>query len=81
MKGKKLVLMLVAIIVALSAAVMVACPDEPERVPGPETGTYYYEVGGKEYTLMLMDVDQFVEVNGKRRLYSLHRLKYTAQQK
>lgn len=48
MKGKKLVLMLVAIIVALSAAVMVACPDEPERVPGPETGTYYYEVGGKE---------------------------------
>lgn len=64
MKGKKLVLMLVAIIVALSAAVMVACPDEPERVPGPETGTYYYEVGGKEYTLMLMDVDQFVEVNG-----------------
>lgn len=29
MKGKKLVLMLVAIIVALSAAVMVACPDEP----------------------------------------------------
>lgn len=30
MKGKKLVLMLVAIIVALSAAVMVACPDEPE---------------------------------------------------
>ncbi len=64
MKGKKLVLMLVAIIVALSAAVMVACPDEPERVPGLETGTYYYEVGGKEYTLMLMDVDQFVEVNG-----------------
>ena len=64
MKGKKLVLMFVAIIVALSAAVMVACPDEPERVPGPETGTYYYEVGGKEYTLMLMDVDQFVEVNG-----------------
>ncbi len=64
MKGKKLVLMLVAIIVALSAAVMVACPDEPERVPGPETGTYYYEVDGKEYTLMLMDVDQFVEVNG-----------------
>ncbi len=64
MKGKKLVLMLVAIIVALSAAVMVACPDEPERVPGPETGTYYYEVDGKEYTLMLMDVDQFVEVSG-----------------
>ena len=28
MKGKKLVLMFVAIIVALSAAVMVACPDE-----------------------------------------------------
>ena len=47
MKGKKLVLMLVAIIVALSAAVMVACPDEPEKVPGPETGTYYYEVAGK----------------------------------
>ena len=68
MKGKKLVLMFVAIIVALSAAVMVACPDEPERVPGPETGTYYYEVGGKEYTLMLMDVDQFVEVNGESAL-------------
>ena len=41
MRKNKLFVMLVAIIIALSAMMMVACPDEPEKVPGPETGSYY----------------------------------------
>ncbi len=66
MRKNKLFVMLVAIIIALSAMMMVACPDEPEKVPGPETGSYYYEVGGEEYTLSLFDVDKFVETQGSK---------------
>ena len=66
MKRNRLFLMLVALVIALSAVMMVACPDEPEKVPGPETGSYYYEVGGEEYTLSLFDVDKFVETQGSK---------------
>ena len=68
MRKNKLFVMLVAIIIALSAMMMVACPDEPEKVPGPETGSYYCEVGGTEYTVSLFDVDRFAEstANGPR---------------
>ena len=68
MRKNKLFVMLVAIIIALSAMMMVACPDEPEKVPGPETGSYYCEVGGTEYTVSLFDADRFAEstANGPR---------------
>lgn len=43
-------------------------PRRTGKVPGPETGSYYCEVGGTEYTVSLFDVDRFAEstANGPR---------------
>lgn len=60
----KFTLVLVALIVALTAAIAVACPAEVIE-PGPETGTYYYGAEDKESLLSLYDGNKFTLVDEK----------------
>lgn len=60
----KFVLVLVALCIAFTTMIVVACPAEVV-VPGPETGTYYYGSENEESLLSLYDGNKFTLVNEK----------------
>lgn len=67
----KFVLVLVALCIALTTMIVVACPAEVV-VPGPETGTYYYGSENEESLLSLYDGNKFTLVNEKGTEYGTY---------
>lgn len=54
----KFILILVALCIAFTAMIVVACPAEVV-VPGPETGVYYYDALGEDNLLSLYEANKF----------------------
>ena len=67
----KFVLVLVALCIAFTTMIVVACPAEVV-VPGPETGTYYYGSENEEKLLSLYDGNKFTLVNEKGTEYGTY---------
>ena len=67
----KFVLVLVALCIAFTTMIVVACPAEVV-VPGPETGTYYYGSQNEESLLSLYDGNKFTLVNEKGTEYGTY---------
>lgn len=67
----KFVLVLVALCIAFTTMIVVACPAEVV-VPGPETGTYYYGSENEESLLSLYDGNKFTLVNEKGTEYGTY---------
>lgn len=67
----KFVLILVALCIAFTTMIVVACPAEVV-VPGPETGTYYYGSENEESLLSLYDGNKFTLVNEKGTEYGTY---------
>lgn len=67
----KFVLILVALCIAFTTMIVVACPSEVV-VPGPETGTYYYGSENEESLLSLYDGNKFTLVNEKGTEYGTY---------
>lgn len=67
----KFVLVLVALCIAFTTMIAVACPAEVV-VPGPETGTYYYGSENEESLLSLYDGNKFTLVNEKGTEYGTY---------
>lgn len=67
----KFVLVLVALCIAFTTMIVVACPAEVV-VPGPETGTYYYGSENEESSLSLYDGNKFTLVNEKGTEYGTY---------
>lgn len=67
----KFVLVLVALCIAFTTMIVVACPCEVV-VPGPETGTYYYGSENEESLLSLYDGNKFTLVNEKGTEYGTY---------
>lgn len=67
----KFVLVLVALCIAFTTMIVVACPAEVV-VPGPETGTYYYGSENEESLLYLYDGNKFTLVNEKGTEYGTY---------
>ena len=64
MSARKLLSVLAVLLVAtLTSVIAVACPSEPIE-PGPETGVYYYDVGGEDNLLSLYDGNKFTFKKG-----------------
>lgn len=67
----KFVLVLVALCIAFTTMIVVACPAEVV-VPAPETGTYYYGSENEESLLSLYDGNKFTLVNEKGTEYGTY---------